>query len=179
MIRLLWIISAVLLPFCAFAEEVEEKAASLPTVEEEKKDPDIEAFYSLPISMLDRQNIGRLLTIMAENSVFKLLFEKKRLERIGHDINHVHPIRFIATLFSDFRLVTCLQRIKQSTFKWDGFVDGFSERLRQEVRAKNVNRFVPGMAKILNVNAADVQAYINYDDFEGLMNYLIEKKKYR
>jgi len=134
-------------------------------------------YDTLLITPSEKQKIGQLLSTMANNSVFKLLFEKKRLERLGHDVNNVHPIRFIGTVFSDPRLVYCMRRIKSSGFKWDGFIDGFSQRFRKEIREGNIDVYLPSFAEALNVSLQDVQAYVNYKDFEGLVIYLMEKKR--
>lgn len=135
------------------------------------------AYQQLSISVTDKQNISSILTTMAENNVFKLLFQKKRLEKLGRDINHVHPIRFLGTVFSDQRLIHCMYEIRRSTFKWDGFLDGFSQRFKEEVKAGNVKPYIPGFAAALNIKAEDIQAYINYNDFEGLVIYLMEKTR--
>jgi len=134
-------------------------------------------YETLPITVEEKQKIGRILSTMAENNVFKLLFEKKYLERLGREVNHVHPVRFIGTVFSDPRLVHCMFQIRRSGFKWDGFIDGFRERFMEEVRANNVDKYLPGLAKALNVSAEDLQAYAHYKDVEGLVLYLMEKSR--
>lgn len=144
--------------------------AELPA--EEKKSP----FDTLPISYEEKRKIERILMTLSENSVFKLLFEKKHLERLGHEVNHVHPIRFLGTVFSDQRLVYCLYRIRSSSFKWDGFVEGFSERFKEEIRANNVNQYIPSFAAYLNVKPEVIQSYINANDLEGLIVFLMETK---
>lgn len=135
-------------------------------------------FYDrIPVTGEEKQKIGTILTTMAENSVFQLLFERKFLERLGQEVHHVHPIRFLGTIFSDPRLVHCMYVIRMSGFKWGGFMDGISERLRGEIKAGNVNIYIPGFAQQLNLRAEDIQAYINQRDIEGLVLFLMEKKK--
>ncbi|MDN3507222.1 MAG: hypothetical protein P0S96_08350 [Simkaniaceae bacterium] len=134
---------------------------------------ELNAYESLPITLEEKQKISELLNTMAENNVFMLLFEKKHLERLGQDINHVHPMRFIGTVFSSPRLKYCMHQIRRSGFKWDGFMDGFSERFAQEQKANNINAYVPGLAEVLGVNEADMQKFINKKDFVGLINFLM------
>lgn len=140
-----------------------------PLSEEKELNP----YESLPISAEEKQKIAQLLNTMAENNVFMLLFEKKNLERLGQDITHVHPMRFIGTVFSSPRLKYCMHQIRRSGFKWDGFMDGFSERFAQELKANNINAYVPGLAEVLDVNEADMQKFIDKKDFEGLINFLM------
>lgn len=134
-------------------------------------------FYDrLTITAEEKQKISKILTTMADNSVFQLLFERKYLERLGQEVHHVHPIRFLGTIFQDPRLVNCMFTIRMSGFKWGGFIDGISERLKGEIRAGNVDLYIPGFAESLGIKAADIQAYINARDIEGLVLFLMEKK---
>ena len=87
-------------------------------------------------------------------------------------------MRFLGTVFSDPRLVHCMYQIRNSGFKWDGFIDGFAERFMQEVRAENINKHIPGFAKSLNVKSEDIQSYVNKNDFEGLVLYLMHVNNY-
>ncbi len=149
-------------PTVTFAEPAEETEVQNP-------------YDALPITIEEKQKIATILVTMAENNIFQLLFERKHLERLGQEINHVHPIRFIGTVFTDQRLSRCMGRIKRSGFKWDGFMDGFSERLLEEVKARNVNAYVPGLAESLQVDPEVIQAYVNRKDFRGLISFLIEQ----
>ncbi len=134
-------------------------------------------YHRLPIHMDEKRKIKEILTTMAENSIFQLLFERKYLERLGQEVHHVHPIRFLGTIFSDPHLVHCMYIIRMSGFKWGGFIDGITERMKGEIKAGNVNLYVPGFAEHLNLRAEDIQGYINRRDIEGLVLFLMEKKK--
>ena len=140
--------------------------------------PESNLYETLSISMDEKQKIGKILITMAENSVFKLLFEKKRLERLGHDIRNVHPIRFLGTVFSDPRLVHCMHRIRSSGFKWDGFINGFSERFMEELLSNNVNQYIPGLSESLGLKTQDLQYYVDRKDFEGLIIFMMERKRH-
>lgn len=171
---MLELFAAVVLTMCPnedFAEFVQQPAVT-------ESQSGINFYERLPISGDEKQKIAKILTTMAENSVFQLLFERKFLERLGQEVHHVHPIRFLGTIFSDPRLVNCMFTIRTSGFKWGGFVDGVSERLKGEIRAGNVDLYIPGFAHQLHIKAADIEAYIHRRDIEGLVLFLMEKKKH-
>ena len=137
-------------------------------------DGQIDPYEALPITGEEKRKIAEILTIMADNNVFQLLFQRKHLERLGREIHHVHPMRFMGTVFSDQRLVHCMRCIRRSSFKWEGFMDGFVDRIKQEAREGNVNPYVPGLANALHLNAQAIQAYVDRRDFEGLIVFLVE-----
>ena len=169
-------------------EELEEVAPQVEDLSHLAKRPSVtiaqapepeteNAYEMLPISIAERQKISAILTTMAENNVFKLLFEKKTLEKLGREIHHVHPIRFLGAVFTDPRLVHCMYEIRRSGFKWDGFIDGFSKRFLAEISDGNVNAYIPGFAASLDMKKEDIMTYVNYKDFEGLVLYLMEKSR--
>lgn len=131
------------------------------------------AYDSLPISGEERTLINKLLFTMAENNIFKLLLEKKRLEKIGDRIHNVHPIRFLGTVFTDPRLVYCMKEIRKSSFKWDGFIEGFGDRMREEAKRGNLAPYVPGFAAAIHKNPEQIMVYIHAVDFEGLVKFLL------
>lgn len=149
------------------------------TIAEPQASDTASAYEKLPISVVDKQRISAILTTMAENSVFKLLFQKKQLEKWGREINHVHPIRFLGSVFADPRLVHCMFEIRRSGFKWEGFIEGFSQRFLEELNAGNVQAYIPGLAESLHLNSRDLMTYVQYKDFEGLVLHLMEKSRQR
>lgn len=130
-------------------------------------------YETLTISLEEKHLINKLLTTMAENNIFKLLLEKKRLEMIGENIQRVHPIRFLGTVFTDHHMVDCMHKIRESGFKWDGFVEGFGERMRQEAKRDNLAPYVPGFAEAVQRNPDKIMVYIKAVDFEGLVKFLL------
>lgn len=134
----------------------------------------VEPYNELRISQEEKDLIRKLLFTMAESSIFELLFEKGKLEKIGERINVVHPVRFLGTVFSDPRLVYCMKEIYKSSFKWDGFSEGFCERMRKEAAAGNLVMYLPGFAKAVKRPLDTIMTYVDVNDFEGLVKYLIK-----
>lgn len=152
------------------ALDPQEVEASQPTVEKSEPSP----YDSLAITAEDRKTICKLLMTMAENNVFKLLIEKKRLEQWGDEIYHVHPVRFLGTVFTDPRLIYFMREIRRSSFKWDGFVEGFAERMREEASRNNLVRYVDGFAEAVQRDSVEIYPFFEKADFEGLVKYLLK-----
>lgn len=134
------------------------------------------AYDALQITGEEKQIIGKILTTMAESNVVSLWFQRKELESMGQQIHHIHPIRFLGTVFSNQRLVNALHYIRQNKFKWDGFIEGFSERFKQEAILNNIHPYISGLANHINVNAEDIRKYCDKRNYEGLIIFLINAK---
>ena len=163
-----WISQSAELTLAAISNDKEKKPK--PTLEKEIVSP----YDTLLITAEEKVIIGRLLMTLAEDNVFKLLMERKRLERWGEQIGHVHPVRFLGTVFTDPRLTYCMREIKRSSFKWDGFVDGFAERMQEEAEKNNLVKYVQGFAAAVNRDPEGLYPYFEKADFEGLVKYLLK-----
>jgi hypothetical protein len=145
--------------------EEKQPATVAPIVQEKQVD-----YYSqLPINGEEKRIISKLVVTLAENNVFKLLFEKKKLEKLGKRINHVHPMKFLGTILGDPRLFHCLREIRKSTFKWEGFMDGLVRRMNEELSHNNIEKYIPGFAAFVHKDAKQIQDYIDRRDFEGMV----------
>lgn len=138
-------------------------------------DPNMKSaqFSDLPIVDWEKKVIAHIVTNMADKNVFELLLEKRDMESKGRQINHVHPLRFIGYVFSEPRLKRAMKVIKKNPFKWDGFINGFAGRMREEGARNNLARFIPGFAEHLQVDPAEVGPFIQRGDCDGLVRFLI------
>lgn len=132
-----------------------------------------EYYHQLPITSEEKKMIAKIILTMADNNVFKLLFEKKRLERIGKKIHHVHPIKFLGTVFSDPGLVHHMRKIRESSFKWEGFMDGLSRRMVEENGRDNLKKYLPGFCASISANLETVMSFAEKGDYEGMVSSLL------
>lgn len=145
--------------------EEKQPSAAAPVVQEKQ----IDYYSQLPINGEEKKIISKLVVTLAENNVFKLLFEKKKLEKLGKRINHVHPMKFLGTILGDPRLFHCLREIRKSTFKWEGFMDGLVRRMNEELSHNNIEKYIPGFASFVNKDPNKIQEFIERRDFEGMV----------
>lgn len=138
-----------------------------------KESHSVDLYYQLQLVDWEMKTIHKLISAIAEKNVFELALEKKTVERKGKKIHHVHPLRFIGYIFSDPYLKKCMGDIKRNYFKWYSFVDGFSDKMKEEHQQHNLNRYVAGFAQHLDINSDKVKQYIDDKDYEGLLKFLL------
>jgi hypothetical protein len=133
----------------------------------------VEQYYNLALSEHDKKNIRKLITTMADKNVFQLLLEKKELEKIGRQIRHVHPLRFLGYICSEGGLRRALKTVSNNHFKWSSFIDGFKDKMKDESRRGQIMPFLGGFAEHLRIDAHSVSSYVNRSDYEGLVRYCL------
>lgn len=132
-----------------------------------------EPFFQLPISDKEKRLIKTIISTMADKNVFQLAFEKRSLEKKGKEVNNVHPLRFIGHIFSHPELKSNMRSIRKSSFKWDGFMDGFGKRMKLESSNNNLLQYVDGFCLHVGADKEHVLHYIHKRDWEGLVKYLL------
>jgi len=138
-------------------------------------DRSMASFYQLPISNGEARTITKIITTMADDSIYKLLFKKGKMERLGDSIHHVHPLCFLGHIFHNQQLHNCMRTIKRSYFKWNGFMKGVNERMSEEMRKDNVIPHIYGFCSYVNADPDNVLLYVKRHDWEGLAKYLINR----
>lgn len=133
----------------------------------------------LPITEKEAKIIWNIIDTIANSNLIALGFKKGDLEEKGHKINHVHPLRFLGTVFSDPYLKSCMKEIRTSYFKWNGFFEGssgqgFSNRMDQEYKRNNLLPYVAGFSQAVNANPDQIRVYIQKRDWEGFVKYLLK-----
>lgn len=136
-------------------------------------------YTHLPITEKEAKIIWSIIDTIANSNLIALGFKKGDLEEKGRKINHVHPLRFLGTVFSDPYLKSCMKEIRSSYFKWNGFfegssIQGFSNRMDQEYKRNNLLPYIVGFSQAVNANPDQVRVYIQKRDWEGLVRYLIK-----
>lgn len=131
-------------------------------------------YSSLAVTEKEKDMIYTIISTMAENNVIALAFKRGELDHLGKKIHHVHPMRFLGTVFSDPYLKKCMYEISESYFKWGGFMDGFGERMDGEANKGNLLPYCSGLCKSIHADPDAVSSYIQRRKWDGLVKFLIE-----
>ena len=131
-------------------------------------------FHTLPIAEADRAVITKIIHYMGKNSVFKLLMKKSSLERDGDKIEHLHPLRFLWHIFTSNQLRADVKIIERSYFKWNGFMDGCRRRLDYMSKANNLEKYLPGFVKEVNIDHKQALNLVRKKDWENFVRLMIK-----
>ncbi len=121
----------------------------------------------------DQNNIAYIIQTMADNGKLSLLFKKSELNGIGARINHVHPFKFLGTVFSNENLKACMREIYKDYFKWNGFMDGLGPSLTIQADQGKLGQYLNDFAKETGVTSQELLGYIQSKDWESMVRYLM------
>jgi hypothetical protein len=132
------------------------------------------SFGELPCTDEDAGKINRLISVMGENGKVVLLMKyQKELRRIGREIDHVHPLKFIYVIMSDPHLKSSLKKVYSDYFKWTNFMDGLGNGLTSQNKQGKISIYLDDFAKSLGISRESLQNYVDKQEWENLIIFLM------
>lgn len=133
------------------------------------------SYSELICSEKDVAAIQKLITNLAKHDRLTLFFtnEGTLLKQLGAQINHVHPLKFLATIFKDPTLRSCLPIIADDYFKWSNFMEGVSSSLTREADKGKLEAHLTSFCADIGVSFDHIRKYFQNRDWESLVRSLM------
>ncbi|MGB7977551.1 MAG: hypothetical protein WCF19_00155 [Chlamydiales bacterium] len=135
------------------------------------------SYKDLDCTPQDREKIHEIISTVGEKGKLGLLFQQGHLRELGAQINHVHPLKFLATIFKDPHLKSCMYYIWDDYFKRNNFLDGLIPRLEGEAEKGKLGLYINDFAADLQIPSHGfpaLKAYFDARDWEGMVLFLIQ-----
>jgi len=130
--------------------------------------------YHVAVTAKEKIDIAYIITCLANKSWLSLGPEKKYLDQAGVRINHIHPLRFLMTVFCDEKLKVGIRNIQGKWLIWDQFVDGLKKSFATEAKINNIkDEFITDFAQKVGVNVDVIYASIKNEQWSNFIDLLI------
>jgi hypothetical protein len=164
----------------ALLEQISADSFSIPTPEDPPPPPPVipvrevvNHYALLPLAPKHDEMIRKMITTIAETHPVALWPKRKELEKMGDEIeSHVHPFRFMGTIFTRPELKRCMREIIDSRLKWGEFSQGFARRMFTEARKNNLAPYYVGFCQAVKVRPDEIRPFFEKADWGGLLKYL-------
>ncbi len=130
-------------------------------------------YAELACNEADAKLIRELIGFLGENGYIACALNSSELERWGAQIAHVHPLKFLATIFKDPRLRLCVRNVSEESIKWSRFLKGLKPNLTREADKGKLEQYLTSFAADIGVPADLIYKYFQNRDWEGLVHRLI------
>jgi hypothetical protein len=141
----------------------------IPAVSQEDK-----TYKELDFTEEDRSNIYELITTMSQSNKFQLLFKQSHLKVIGAQINHVHPLKFLASIFANPEVKPLMGNIRDDSFKWSGLMDGLGPSLTREAIKGKLDIYLNDFAEEVGLSSEEIRSYFQSRDWDSFVRFLIQ-----
>lgn len=139
-------------------------------------DVDLRApYYALPMNGIDKDRTYQLIDQMGNKAWYELLWNKRKMEKLGDQVDHVHPLRFSGFIFSQPHLKESMKKVRSFSLKWYRFVDGFGGKMKRNAQSNNLLVHVPGFCHETGADEATVRKLIKEQNWEALLSHCIDQ----
>jgi len=136
--------------------------------------------YLVDVTPEEKSHIRFIVTTLANKSLIAIALAKSELEEAGDRIDHIHPLRFLMTVFSDEELKVGIRNIRGKGWIWNHFLGGLKDTLSTESQIGNMKvEYIANFSHIVKINPAVITPAISlqkWDDFVDLLITHIPRK---
>jgi len=132
--------------------------------------------YECGYSKRDKEDIHRILTSLARDSLISIASQKSSIERAGDRLDPLHPLCFLMCIFCDEELKCCAHAIRdRGGWVADGFYSGIVNTLGEEEGRNNLYQFVDDFAKKVKIDPAIIRPSLQQRKWMEFTNLLIDQ----
>lgn len=131
--------------------------------------------YWAVVSKDEKADITYIIRTLAYESLISIGGKRSSLKKAGDRIDHIHPLRFLMTVFQEEELKAGIAAIRgQTSWVKDGFFDGLIGSLKEEGGKDNLISFSDHFSKTLNIPSKSVNTYLQKGNHKEFIDYLID-----
>lgn len=161
-----WILAFLLVAFAT--------PASCKIIKRAPAKPIVRPWNDLICTDEDRANIYEIISTVGEKSKLALLFYQSYLREKGAQITHVHPLKFLAVIFSDAHLKICMYYIWDDYFKRSSFIGDLSDALNREADRDKIYPYLTDFANEVGKPIETVKSYVDVRDWNNMIIFLLQ-----
>ena len=131
--------------------------------------------YYNSLTKADKEDIGYIVRTLANNNLIKILGHKSALETAGDRVGHVHPLKFLETIFTDEELKVGIRNIQnKGGWVWSDFLDGISNSLTKEASVDNLQEeYIKDFVKNIKIDQKLLKTVLKKQDWKKFVDILI------
>jgi hypothetical protein len=130
--------------------------------------------YSVEVTPEEKADIRFIVNTLANKSLISIALVKGELESAGDRIDHLHPLRFLMTIFTDEEMKAGVRNIRGKGWMWNHFIGGVKESLATETRIGNVRaEQIHNFSQIVKINPNLIIPALSQQKWEEFVDLLI------
>lgn len=132
--------------------------------------------YQNPVTKEEKKDLGYIIKTLGFESLISIGKNRSSLKKAGDRIDHLHPFRFLMTVFNDEELKAGIHAIyDRGGWIWSGFVEGLEGSLKDEANRQNLLPFVSDFAKRIKIEESVILPYLQQNRWEEFIKLLIDR----
>lgn len=132
--------------------------------------------YLSSVTSKEKEDLAFIIKTLAFDSLIGVGKQRSALNRAGDRIDHLHPFRFLITVFNDEELKAGIHAIRdRGHWIWKGFIDGITGSLAEEAARDNLLQFISDFSKKVKIDPLLIISDLEQRKWQDFVNTLIDK----
>lgn len=94
--------------------------------------------YNAVLTPEEQKDISYVIETVGNASLYSIAKAKSSIKRSGKQVEHVHPLKFLAYIFSNEKLKACLHNVRGRSWVWGQFFKGLKNSFEEEAARDNI-----------------------------------------
>ncbi len=129
--------------------------------------------YFQLVTESERADIHYVVKTLGMSNVAKIGLARSELQKTKPRIKHVHPLNFLAVIFTDDKLIVSMRNLEDKTWVWKTFIGELVDSLTEEAATNNVLPFADDFARRIGVNPSLFMPTMQAEQWEKFVRVLI------
>lgn len=134
--------------------------------------------YSIPVTPEEKNIIATIVNTLGTKNTAEIWKSESYLTKIGAEIEHIHPFRFLLTVFTDEQMKASIQAIERGIFGplvWKKFFDnGLKKSLEYESNRNNLKQeYIDDFSAQIGIDSSIISPAIHNHQWKQLVSILI------
>lgn len=133
--------------------------------------------YAASVTPKEKEKIRYIVTTLGHQSIPHITSARSNLKKTGSQINHIHPLKFLITVFTDEEIKAGIHAIRGRAIGWiwDEFAEGLIKSLKEETANQNMKmEYIQDFANTIRLNINLILPSIQQGKWLEFINILID-----
>jgi hypothetical protein len=118
--------------------------------------------YLSPVTLQEKRDIAYIINTLGMSSLVTIATTQSSIKEAGDRIDHVHPLRFLISIFSDEKMKASISAMKGRRWVWGDFIQGLKESADCETSRGNMKpEFIQDFIIQLNLDPKEIAPLVN------------------
>ena len=135
--------------------------------------------FTAEITGREKECFEFLFSALANKSIWGLLRNKGKLEKMGDEIRVVPPLSFLSYMMKDPTLYENMKRVEHDNdmFRWGHFIRDFKKTCNNRRMYRLIQADLEEFADDIDVPVAELRPFVREKHWSNLIRHLLKRRK--
>jgi hypothetical protein len=131
--------------------------------------------YNAVLTPEEQKEISYVVETVGNSSLYSIAKAKSSVKRSGKLVEHVHPLQFLAYIFSHEKLKACFHNARGRSWVWGHFFKGLKNSFEEEAARNNILPHMKDFTQRVGVNMNTFYALAKNGRWKEFIDTLLEE----